>query len=244
MIFAESFFDLCAAFERREGVRIALGRDRLAQLVSFWQIQPEYEQLRGGADLSGEPAGAAEIISRTVALARERRAGSDRLVYEGPLVNILNARGWQTWPIENDRPLAGAAHAIRRTAQRSQWPCAYLVPLEAATVDALERWARQHGARYAKANTREATAAAIEAALRSVASVAVAGNRTAGFDTEPLDPDGLNDPSWRLDDLDHEIEEMGYDIEEGERALAALRTDLAERRAERARLAEDAAGHE
>ena len=242
MIFARTFFDLCAAFERGEGVRIALGRDRLAQLVSFWQAQPEYEQLRGGADLAGEPVDAAEIISRTVALARERRAGSDRLLYEGPLVNILNVRGWQTWPSENDGPLAGAADAIRRTAQRSQWPCAILVPLDAATVDALERWARQHGARYAKANTREATAAAIEAALRSVASVAVAGNRAARF--EPLDDPDEFGIEGRLDILDDEIEEMGYDIEEGERALAALRADLAEWRAERARLAEDAAGHE
>ena len=239
MIFARTFFDLCAAFERGEGVRIALGRDRLAQLVSFWQMQPEYEQLRGGADLAGEPVDAAEIISRTVALARERRAGSDRLVYEGPLVNILNARGWQTWPSENDPPLAGAADAIRRTAERSIWPCAYLVPLDAAAVDALERWARRHGARYAKANTREATAAAIEAALRSVASVAVAGNRAARFDTEPLDPDefGIEE---QIDILDDEIAEIGYDIDDGERALAALRADLAERRAERARFAEDA----
>ena len=243
MIFAESFFDLCAAFERGEGVRVALGRDRLAQLVSFWQTQPEYEQLRGGADLAGEPVDAAEIISRTVALARERRAGSDKLLYDGPLVNIINALGWQTWPSENDGPLAGAADAIRRTAERSQWPCAILVPLDAATVDALERWARQYGARYAKANTREATAAAIEAALRSVASVAVAGNRAARFDTEPLDPDEFGIEA-RLDILDDEIDEIGYDIEDGERALAALRADLAEWRAERARLAEDAAGHE
>ena len=239
MIFARTFFDLCAAFERGEGVRIALGRDHLAQLVSFWQMQPEYEHLRGGVDLAGEPVDAAEIISRTVALARERRAGSDRLVYEGPLVSILNARGWQTWPSENDPPLAGAADAIRRTAERSNWPCAYLVPLDAAAVDALERWARRHGARYAKANTREATAAAIEAALRSVASVAVAGNRAARFDTEPLDPDefGIEE---QIDILDDEIAEIGYDIEDGERALAALRADLAERRAERARFAEDA----
>ena len=114
-----------------------------------------------------------------------------------------------------------------------------LVPLDAAAVDALERWARRHGARYAKANTREATAAAIEAALRSVASVAVAGNRAARFDTEPLDPDkfGIEE---QIDILDDEIAEIGYDIEDGERALAALRADLAERRAERARFAEDA----
>ena len=239
MIFARSFFDLCAAFERGEGVNIVLGRDCLAQLVSFWQAQPEYEQLRGGADLAGEPADAAEIISRTAALARERRAGSDRLVYEGPLVNILNARGWQTWPSENDAPLAGATDAIRRTAERSNWPCAYLVPLDAAAVDALERWARRHGARYAKATTREATAAAIEAALRSVASVAVAGNRAARF--EPLDDPDEFGIEGRLDIFDDEISEIENDIEDGERALAALRADLAERRAARARFAEDAA---
>ena len=163
---------------------------------------------------------------------------------DGNLTEITNAGGWQLWPSENDPPLAGAANACRRMSERnSNWPCAYLVPLDAAAVDALERWARQYGARYAKANTREATAAAIEAALRSVASVAVAGNRAARFDTEPLDPDEFGIEA-RLDILDDEIDEIGYDIEDGERALAALRADLAEWRAERARLAEDAAGHE
>ncbi len=243
MIGVDNFFAMFTAFERGEGVWFSLGRDRLAELVEFWQMQPEFEQLCGGADLAGEPASAAEIISRTVALARERRAGSDRLVYEGPLVNILNARGWQTWPIENDGPLAGAADAIRRTAERSNWPCAILVPLDAAAVDALERWARQYGARYAKANTREATAAAIEAALRSEVSVAVAGNRAAGWAGESLDPDEF-DMNVRLVALTYEIEEIGYDIEEGERALAALRADRTDRRAERSRLEAEAESKE
>ncbi len=156
------------------------------------------------------------------------------------MINIGNPLDWERFQsvTENDAPLATSALAARHDAQRHKWPAAILVPIEAATVDALERWARQHGARYAGITVREAVATAIEAALRSVASVAVAGNRTAGFDTEALDPDGLDDPKWRLDDLDYEIEEMGYDIEEGERALATLRADLADRRAERERFAD------
>ena len=168
-----------------------------------------------------------------------------KVLYDGELINIINARGWQTWPSENDPPLAGEADALRRTAERSKWPCAILVPVEAAAVDALERWARQHGTRYAEATAREAVAAAIEAALRGVASVAVAGNRAARAASEPFGlEDGLGielQCELRLEAFDYEIAEIEYDIEDGERALAALRADLAERRAERARFLADMA---
>ena len=68
MIAAHDMADMVAAFERGEGVRIALGRDRLAQLVRYWQARPEYEGLLGGADLAGSPANAAEVIARVLML--------------------------------------------------------------------------------------------------------------------------------------------------------------------------------
>ena len=99
------------------------------------------------------------------------------------LMDIINGGGWQIWRAENDMPLEDAVDATMREVERGISPVGILVPLDAAALDALQRWAERTSAGAARRMTaREATAAAIQAALSSTARLRLVG----GTDTEDL----------------------------------------------------------
>ena len=99
------------------------------------------------------------------------------------LMDIINGGGWQIWRAENDISLKGAADATKHRVERGIAPVGILVPLDAAALDALQRWAERTSAGAARRMTaREATAVAIQAALSSTARLRLVG----GTDTEDL----------------------------------------------------------
>ena len=70
------------------------------------------------------------------------------------LMDIINGGGWQIWRAENDISLKGAADATKHRVERGIAPVGILVPLDAAALDALQRWAERTSAGAGQAHDR------------------------------------------------------------------------------------------
>ena len=119
------------------------------------------------------------------------------------LMDIINGGGWQIWRAENDISLKGAADATKHQVERGIAPVGILVPLDAAALDALQRWAERTSAGAARRMTaREATAVAIQAALSSTARLRlVGGTDTEDMSGEPIDLDDPVGGKWQGDGI-------------------------------------------